>query len=1201
MSEKLMRISVALAVLALVFACAAGCLAYKAGDPEFRAFWVDSWGDGFLSQSQVNQLLGVAGDGRSKGDIRNANCNAVIVQVRRRADVCYPSAMSEPYFSGLSPSNFNALQAIINAAHDTTGGKQRIEVHCWLVTFATDGGTVWNAHNNPSVPDQYWATLDNNGAATSDCAFDPGHPKCEQYLTDVCMDMVNNFDIDGIHYDYIRFTASNQGYNPTSIARYNARYGTVNQPSPSDERFEQWRRDQVTALVRKVYAKIQSSKPWVLQSGALVTWNPSPGSSTRSAFQGTRPYYDVYSDWDSWMSEGIMDFAVPMTYYDDSLLPADYVRWMNFEKDRKFNRQMVVGPGIYKNTIDNAVGQIMATRGESPAGHSADGFCGYSYRVPCTDGSWSDFSQRLVSQATTTTAPVPVRPWKASPTKGHMSGTVTIAGSGASADGATVSVSGPQNRTQVCDGTGFYAFIDLTPGTYTVTASYPGYSNATATVNVAIGSVTGNMYVTGFVMGGSAAPVIGSVQTSGLLGTSVVINWSTDMPSDTRVNYGLTSSYGSQVIGASQVTSHSVTLTGLTPQTTYHYQCSSTNSYGTRTTSDLTFTTPSLPVISSVQASGLTGTSAVISWNTNVSADSAVNYGTSGSYGSVKTSSASVTGHVITLTGLAPSTTYHYQVQSTSSSGTGASGDYTFTTSAVAGEVIVDDLSPGASCTGTWTADSGGHDGYYAYVYNRRTSSTATFTWTPTLTKSGNYDVYCWYPSRSSATTNAKYTVYYLGGSTSKTFSQASNTGKWNLIASNLPFAAGTSGYVRMDNITSETNSTKYVAADAVRFVLVGGDSIVPTIPQNLTAVATSTTSVALNWSPATDDTGVVGYKVYRGGVLAGSSTTTSYNDTGLAANTRYSYAVSAYDAMANESAKSNTAARCTLSIPPTGSIVVCNKLTGSWSDSPDFAFANDGIGPGKVLGYRWVWDGAPTHAWTGAEPNWTLPAKTLTADSTTHPWYLHVTGFNYDGICNGTLDLGPYNYGITYDTIAAAMNNPDSSGVIVGPRKAITAVFGNCFYVEEADRARALRVDATTALGVGANVRFAGRLTGSAGERSLVDAAMLDSADGAAPPPVLTRVSMLGGVSPDPYTSGLAGTAGAYNVGLLVRVAGVVTSHGPGWFVVDDGSRATARVYSSASVADSAFAGVTGICTLEGSQRVIRTRTQNDVRIYAP
>lgn len=50
----------------------------------------------------------------------------VIVQVRRRADVCYPSGMGEPYMSGLTPSNFNALLAMIDAAHDTTGGKKHL-------------------------------------------------------------------------------------------------------------------------------------------------------------------------------------------------------------------------------------------------------------------------------------------------------------------------------------------------------------------------------------------------------------------------------------------------------------------------------------------------------------------------------------------------------------------------------------------------------------------------------------------------------------------------------------------------------------------------------------------------------------------------------------------------------------------------------------------------------------------------------------------------------------------------------------------------------------------------------------------------------------------------------------------------------------------------------------------------------------------
>lgn len=490
--------------------CAALALSAMVGTAdaaEYRAFWVDAWGAGFLNQSQVDTLLGEPGTSTA-GRIRDANCNAVFVQVRRNFDACYPSSMGEPFMSGLTPSTFNALQAMIAAAHDTTGGKKRIEVHAWIVTFRTSGGTVYTQHvGTPTGSltnlDNYWPTRDDVGAETSDKAFDPGHPLVLQYLINVCMDLVNNFDIDGIHYDYIRFTENDQGYNPTSIARYNDRYGLTGQPSASNEQFKQWRRDQVTALVRQVYARIQKNKPSVKQSGSFVTWNPSPTTSTRGAFQATRPYYDVYSDWDSWMQEGIVDMAVPMTYYDwGGSYPNDYTRWMNFEKDRHGNRLMIIGPGIYMNYLSDAITVLLQTRDASPAGNHADGFCGYSYRSPYTItkgsppvyGTWTGFSPSLISQVTPAWADIPDMPWKSAPTNGHMMGTVTIAGTGAWADGATVRVNGPANRTNFVDGTGFYAFIDLPPGSYTVTASKTGYRNSQATVNVAIGDVTGNMY-----------------------------------------------------------------------------------------------------------------------------------------------------------------------------------------------------------------------------------------------------------------------------------------------------------------------------------------------------------------------------------------------------------------------------------------------------------------------------------------------------------------------------------------------------------------------------------------------------------------------------------------------------------------------------------------------------------------------------------
>ena len=912
-----------LAAIFVVLVFAGQCTA-----AEFRGFWVDAWHAGALNQSDVDTLM---------SRVRAANCNAVVVQVRRNADALYPSSMGEPYMSGISPANFNGLQAVISAAHDTSGGKQRIEVHAWIVTFRTSGGATYLAHDDAptgslTTLDNYWPSRTDAGAETSDKAFDPGHPLCQEYTVNVAMDIVNNFDVDGIHYDYIRFTAGNQGYNPTSIARYNAKYGLTGQPSSTDDQFDQWRRDQISSVVRKVYAKIQASKPWVKQSGSFVTWNPSPTASTRDAFKTTRPYGNrtdgVFCDWDSWMEEGIVDAAIPMTYYSlGGSYPADWTRWINFEKDRKFNRHMYIGPGIYMNVLGNAITELQQTRTASPAGNYADGFCGYSYFAPYTTvegtttyGNWAGFAPTFTAQVTPTQDTIPDMPWKSSPTKGHISGSVTIPGTGSAAwsdgiYGTTVSITGPESRSMPCDGTGFYAFIDLTPGAYTVTASRPGYANMVTPVTVAIGSVTGNMYVTDFALTVTPKPIISNVAATGVTATSATISWTTDMASSSQVEYGLTTSYGSSTtLDPALVTSHSQGLTGLAPGTLYHYRVVSANANGSTTSSDYTFSTvgppvisnvgtsgitntaatvtwttdasattqvqyglttgygssttlnPSLvtshsqglsglspntlyhyrvisgnvngtttsgdytlttngpPVITNVQATSIAATSATITWTTNNASDSAVSYGTTTSYGSQASSASQVTSHSVNLTGLTASTTYHYQCVSVNAYGTATTADYTFATTAVPVEIIVDDSAAVFSGSSSWTAATGaGYDSTYHYGNNRATNITRICTWTPTIATAGYYNVYCTYPAGGGTPTAfATFTVNYNGGSTSATFNQTSNTDVWQLVASSVPFVAGTSGNVVLNNMTGEANGSHRVTADAVKFVYMG-------------------------------------------------------------------------------------------------------------------------------------------------------------------------------------------------------------------------------------------------------------------------------------------------------------------------------------------------------------------------------------------
>ncbi len=124
---------------------------------------------------------------------------------------------------------------------------------------------------------------------------------------------------------------------------------------------------------------------------------------------------------------------------------------------------------------------------------------------------------------------------------------------------------------------------------------------------------------------------------------------------------------------------------------------------GDSASADYTFVTSGPPTISNVQSSGVTASTATITWTTDAAANSTVNYGTTASYGSQQTNSSQVTSHSISLSGLTPLTTYHYQCISANVYGSDTSTDHTFTTSAAPAEIVVDDSDPGWTHTGTWT------------------------------------------------------------------------------------------------------------------------------------------------------------------------------------------------------------------------------------------------------------------------------------------------------------------------------------------------------------------------------------------------------------------------------------------------------------------------------------------------------------------
>lgn len=458
-------------------------------EPSFRAFWADAFSTGFKSTSQINSLVSRAVQG---------NYNVIIPEVLAYQDNsgsghgAYWNSDIVPKATDIS-GGIDPLAYLVQQAH-----AQGIEVHAWLVTYRVC--TSWPPSGNSTVAAHpEWlmvpSTQIGGGPARIGSAytFDPGSPDVQEYLMSIVQELVTNYDIDGINWDYIRYTQTDAGYpadtsyERSGLARFQEITGYVGIPAPDGvTSWNDFRRRTITELIRRCRMEIPSittnpQQPLRLTAD-LITFGNAPGSFSSSSA------YNLFQNWRLWMEEGYLDTGIPMNYKreHDSAQAAWYRNWVDASLDWRYDRQMVCGQGNYLNTKANSITQM-----QYALNAGSDGTCNYAYAdtadedlsgYPASDWTWYSY---VSDNLFTSPAPVPAMPWRdpATAVEGSLWGQVTDPGTDLPIDYALVQVGAlPATYT---DGNGYYVVTLIPAGTsgsyYDVTASKDGCANQTVT------------------------------------------------------------------------------------------------------------------------------------------------------------------------------------------------------------------------------------------------------------------------------------------------------------------------------------------------------------------------------------------------------------------------------------------------------------------------------------------------------------------------------------------------------------------------------------------------------------------------------------------------------------------------------------------------------------------------------------------------
>jgi uncharacterized lipoprotein YddW (UPF0748 family) len=276
----------------------------------------------------------------------NKNFNAIFLQVSPQGDALYESQTVpwSKYLTGTfgKDPGFDPLEFAVEEAH-----KRNLEIHAWLnpyrVSTKNDDKTIKTLNIEQSVYKEHpdWIRKVNDSLMV-----DPGIPNVRDWIENRVLEIVKNYDIDGIHFDdyfYLNGLQDNTTYEKYNNGQFN--------------NIKDWRRNNTYLLIKEIKEAINKEKSWIKfgVSPFSVWQNKSTskeGSNTSSSYSN---YNNEYADTKKWVEDELIDYIAPQVYFtfDNTTIPYATITswWKDICKDK--NVHLYIGQALYKVNEDS--------------------------------------------------------------------------------------------------------------------------------------------------------------------------------------------------------------------------------------------------------------------------------------------------------------------------------------------------------------------------------------------------------------------------------------------------------------------------------------------------------------------------------------------------------------------------------------------------------------------------------------------------------------------------------------------------------------------------------------------------------------------------------------------------------------------------------------------------------------------------------